>query len=116
MINDLLINRKQAQKRDGKKSPLDMLFKLGVNTLYGDMVSKYFAVANTCTGNNITARARLLCWCMEKGLHGWESITDGCAFELTGVLFGKNSNIDGECINLQRKGSKLINKHIRRNN
>ena len=99
LINDLLINRKQAQKRDGKKSPLDMLFKLGVNTLYGDMVSKYFAVANTCTGNNITARARLLCWCMEKGLHGWQSITDGC-----------------ECINLQRKGSKLINKHIRRNN
>lgn len=116
IINELLINRKKAKVKDGKKSPLDLLFKLGVNTLYGDMVSKFFAIANTCVGNNITARARMLCWCMEKGLHGHQSITDGCAFELNGVLFGRRDKIDGECVNLHRKGSKLENKKIRRGN
>lgn len=116
LINELLINRKQSQNKYGKKSPLDLLFKLGVNTLFGDMVSKYFAVANTCTGNNITARARLLCWCMEKGLHGHQSITDGCAFEPTGVLFAGRDKIDGECINLHRNKSKLNKRMIRKGN
>lgn len=116
LINELLINRKQSQKKYGKKSPLDLLFKLGVNTLFGDMVSKYFAVANTCTGNNITARARLLCWCMEKGLHGHQSITDGCAFEPTGVLFAGRDKIDGECINLHRKINDFKKGKLRKNN
>ena len=116
MINDLLIERKKAQKTYGKKSPLDVLFKLCVNTLYGDMVSKYFVTANTVTGNNITGRARLLCWCMEKGLHGWQSITDGCAFEPNGVLFPGRDNVNGETINLHRKGSKLKQRMIKRSN
>ncbi|MEO0968266.1 MAG: hypothetical protein AAFX80_07980, partial [Cyanobacteria bacterium J06639_18] len=55
--------------------------------MYGDMVSKYFMTSNPVVGNNITARARCLAWFMEKGLHGWQSITDGCAFELNGVLY-----------------------------
>lgn len=118
LINDLLIERKKAKAVHGKKSPLDVLFKLCVNTLYGDMVSKYFVTANTVVGNNITARARLLCWCMEKGLHGWQSITDGCAFEPTGVLFPSRDNINGETVNLHRKGSRLDrnNKRVRRGN
>lgn len=116
LINDLLIERKKAQKVYGKKSPLDVLFKLCVNTLYGDMVSKYFVTANTVVGNNITARARLLCWCMEKGLHGWESITDGCAFELTRILFPSIDQINGESINLHRQRSKLHRRKIKLGN
>lgn len=116
LINDLLIERKKAQKTHGKKSPLDVLFKLCVNTLYGDMVSKYFVTANTVTGNNITGRARLLCWCMEKGLHGWQSITDGCAFEPTSVLFPNIDEINGETVNLHREGSKLKRRKIKRDN
>ena len=114
LFNDLLIERKKAQKLYGKKSALDVLFKLCVNTLYGDMVSKYFITSNPVVGNNITARARLLAWFMEKGLHGWQSITDGCAFELNGVLYPKRDNINGEVINQHRPNSKLKQRMVKR--
>jgi hypothetical protein len=114
LVNTLLIERKKAQKVDGKKSPLDILFKLCVNTLYGDMVSKYFITSNPVVGNNITARARCLAWFMEKGLHGWQSITDGCAFELNGVMYEGQDKISGEVINQHRPNSKLKNRKIRR--
>lgn len=114
LINDLLIERKKAQKVYGKKSPLDVLFKLCVNTMYGDMVSKYFMTSNPVVGNNITARARCLAWFMEKGLHGWQSITDGCAFELNGVLYGRNKSINGETVNQHRNKSDLKIYNIKR--
>ncbi|NER98121.1 MAG: hypothetical protein F6J86_30545 [Symploca sp. SIO1B1] len=114
LINDLLIQRKIAQKVYGKKSPLDVLFKLCVNTLYGDMVSKYFVIANPVVGNNITARARALAWYMEKGLYGHQSITDGCAFDVNKVLYPGRDCINGESINLHRDGSKLKQWMIKR--
>ena len=83
LIDDLLFNRKQFPK----KTPMNTLFKLCVNTSYGDMTSKYFESANTCVGNNITARARALAWYMEKGFNGFQTITDGCAFELNRVVY-----------------------------
>ena len=42
--------------------------------------------------------------------------TDGCSFELTGVLFAGRDNINGETVNLHRKGSKLHQRMIRRGN
>lgn len=114
LVNNLLIERKKAQKVYGKKSPLDVLFKLCVNTLYGDMVSKYFITSNPVVGNNITARARCLAWFMEKGLHGWQSITDGCAFELNGVMFSQRDNINGEILNQHREKSKLKQRMVKR--
>jgi hypothetical protein len=114
LVNNLLIERKKAQKVYGRKSPLDELFKLCVNTLYGDMVSKYFITSNPVTGNNITSRARCLAWFMEKGLHGWQSITDGCAFELNKVMYGLRDNINGETINQHRDKSKLKQRMIKR--
>jgi hypothetical protein len=114
LVDNLLIERKKAQIIDGKKSPLDVLFKLCVNTLYGDMVSKFFVTSNPVVGNNITARARALAWYMEKGLHGHQPITDGCAFELNGVLFPKSIGINGECVNLHREDSKLTQRNIKK--
>jgi hypothetical protein len=114
IINNLLIERKKAQIEHGKKSPLDVLFKLCVNTLYGDMVSKYFVTSNPITGNNITARARALAWYMEKGLHGWQTVTDGCAFELNGVIFPVRDNINGEVVNQHRAKSKLKQRMLKR--
>ena len=35
-------------------------------------------------GNNITARA--IAWYMEKALHGLQTITDGCAFQINRVI------------------------------
>jgi len=114
LVDNLLIERKKAKIQYGEKSPLDVLFKLCVNTLYGDMVSKFFVTSNPVVGNNITARARALAWYMEKGLHGHQPITDGCAFELNGVLFPRSININGECVNLHREDSKLTQKNIKK--
>jgi hypothetical protein len=114
IVNNLLIERKKAQIQYGKKSPLDVLFKLCVNTLYGDMVSKYFVTSNPVVGNNITARARALAWYMEKGLHGWQTVTDGCAFELYGVMYGSRDNITGEVVNQHRNNSQLKRRKIKR--
>lgn len=82
-VNNLLLERKKYPK----KTPLNNLYKLCINTVYGDMVSPFFKVGNVVVGNNITARARTLAWCMEKGLHGWQSITDGCVFDVNRVLY-----------------------------
>lgn len=49
------------------------------------MVSPFFSCGNTCVGDNITARARAMAWYMEKGFNGFQTVTDGCAFELNRV-------------------------------
>jgi len=92
LVDQLLLERKQHPK----KTPFNELYKLCINTVYGDMVSPFFTVGNVVVGNNITARARALAWCMEKGLHGWQSITDGCAFEVDKVLYGTRQRVTGE--------------------
>lgn len=93
VVDKLLLERKKYPK----KTPFNDLYKLCINTLYGDMVSPFFTVGNVVVGNNITARARALAWCMEKGFHGWQSITDGCAFDLNKVLYPRdNRKVTGE--------------------
>lgn len=113
LVTNLLVERKLAQQITGKKSPLDTLFKLDVNTLYGDMVSKFFVISNVVTGNNITARARALAWYMEKGLMGFQSITDGCGFEPNHVPYPIVDRIDGEFVNQHRTGSKLDRRKVK---
>lgn len=83
IVSTLLLERKKYPK----KTPFNELYKLCVNTVYGDMVSPYFKIGNVVVGNNITARARAMCWYMEKGLFGWQSITDGCVFDLNYVVY-----------------------------
>ena len=114
IIDNLLIERLKAKIMYGKKSPLDLLFKLCINTLYGDMVSKYFLTSNPTVGNNITARARCLAWYMEKGLHGFPTVTDGCTFEVNRVMLPSNYPINGECVNLYRSGSKLDSMQVKK--
>ncbi len=103
IINKLLENRGLAKFEFGKKSPLEQMYKLCTNTLYGDLVSKFFAISNTCAGNNITARARSLAWYMEKGLYGVQSITDGCGFNPNKVLFAGRDKVNGECVAMHRQ-------------
>jgi hypothetical protein len=102
IIDKLLENRGLAKFNHGKKSPLEQMYKLCTNTLYGDLVSKFFAISNTCAGNNITARARALAWYMEKGLYGVQSITDGCGFNPNKVLFPGRDQVNGECVAMHR--------------
>ena len=91
LVTKLLLERKKYPK----KTPFNDLYKLCVNTCYGDMVSPYFPISNVVVGNNITARARTMAWYMEKGLYGWQTITDGCAFDLNQVMYPKRTKISG---------------------
>lgn len=102
-VDKLLLERKKYPK----KTALNNLYKLCINTVYGDMVSPFFKVGNVVVGNNITARARALAWCMEKGLHGWQSITDGCVFDVNRILYPRyDRRINGEMtVNLYAEGS-----------
>jgi hypothetical protein len=102
ITDKLLENRGLAKYNFGKKSPLEQMYKLCNNTLFGDLVSKFFAISNTCVGNNITARARALAWYMEKGLYGVQSITDGCGFNPNQVLFPGRDQVNGECVAMHR--------------
>jgi hypothetical protein len=77
IVDDLLAWRAMHKKLDGKKSPMDVLFKLCTNTLYGIFCSPYFDISNTVVGNNITARCRAMAWYMEKGHYAYQTITDG---------------------------------------
>jgi hypothetical protein len=93
LVDKLLIER----KKHAKKTPLNTLYKLCINTLYGDMVSPFFEVGNVVVGNNITARVRALAWCMEKGLNGFQTVTDGCAFNMNAVTYPRGDRrISGE--------------------
>ena len=74
-----------------KNSPLNILFKLVSNTLYGDSVSRHFTVSSVVAGSNVTASVRAFMYLAEKGLQLVGSITDGQLFDLNGVLFPRLS-------------------------
>jgi hypothetical protein len=117
IIDDLLAYRKIYPKKnsDGSKNPMNTLYKLCVNTLYGDMVSPFFSISNVVVGNNITARARAACYYAEKGFYGVQSITDGVAFDLNNVVY----SIDGRrvtaqsVVNLHKENDVLANRGIK---
>jgi hypothetical protein len=113
IIDKLLENRGLAKFNYGKKSPLEQMYKLCTNTLYGDLVSKFFAISNTCAGNGITARARALAWYMEKGLYGVQSITDGCGFNPNQVLFAGRDSVNGECVAMHRSKNDFVKGKLR---
>lgn len=70
--------------------------KLFVNTTYGVIASPYFSVGNTVVGNNITARARLGAWMLNKALHTRQSITDGGFYSLLEVpVLRENAKLPG---------------------
>lgn len=71
-----------------EKANLDALqeaMKLFVNTLYGVFASPYFTIGNVILANNITARARVGAWMMNKALNTIQSITDGGAYSLLNI-------------------------------
>ncbi|MFN6481428.1 MULTISPECIES: hypothetical protein [unclassified Nostoc] len=85
-IGKLVTERNRFKKEntieaDAKQTAL----KLFVNTTYGVLASPYFAVGNTVVANNITARARVGAWMMNKALHTRQSITDGGMYSLLTV-------------------------------
>jgi hypothetical protein len=84
------LKRKAKEVREEEKSKLDAQqngLKLLINTLYGCLASPYFPIGNTVIANNITARARLGTWMLNKALHTRQSITDGGIYTPTQVPF-----------------------------
>lgn len=98
LVSRLLAERSKYSKHNPDEKPLNELYKLCINTIYGDMVSPFFDVGNVVVGNNITARARAMAWYMEKGLNGFQTITDGCAFELNRVVHQDKTKITSETV------------------
>lgn len=98
LVTTLLKERGKYSKKNEAEKPLNTLYKLIINTIYGDMVSPYFDISNVVVGNNITARARAMAWYMEKGLNGFQTITDGCAFELNKVVFHRKEHLTSETL------------------
>lgn len=98
LITKLIKKRNEYDKDIPAEKPFNTLYKLCVNTVYGDMVSPFFKIGNVVVGNNITARARALAWCLEKGFHGWQTITDGCTFDINNVLHPRRQRITGESV------------------
>lgn len=93
MIDKLLIERAKHKK----KTPMNEMLKLVINTTYGVQVSPFFKIGNVVVGNNITARARVLAWYMEKGLHLHQVITDGGIFNANYVVHPRQGRkINGE--------------------
>lgn len=99
----LLAERKKANKENGGKkgSPKEEFLKLAINTTYGTIASEFFSsgdtgCSNVVVGNNITARARTLAWCMAKGFNSVMSVTDGGVFDVNYVLeFTPRTSLNG---------------------
>nr|YP_009243970.1 hypothetical protein Sdur_174 [Sporolithon durum]AMK96212.1 hypothetical protein Sdur_174 [Sporolithon durum] len=89
IVNNLLKEREKYSKKVSNERSMNNFIKLNINTIYGDLVSPFFYIGNTIVGNNITARARAAVWYLEKALHGFQTITDGCCFELNRVIDSK---------------------------
>jgi hypothetical protein len=85
LINTLLEERGMHPKK--LDAALNSLYKLLINSTFGDLTSPYFTVANPTVGNNITARGRSMAWYAEKGLNSFQTITDGGAFDVNRVTF-----------------------------
>ncbi len=98
LVTRLLTERSKYSKDNPDEKPLNELYKLCINTIYGDMVSPFFDIGNVVVGNNITARARAMAWYMEKGLNGFQTITDGCAFELNRIIYPRRERLSSETV------------------
>nr|WKT08303.1 hypothetical protein [Mesostigma viride] len=68
---------------------MQAMLKLISNATYGVIASPFFLVSNTVLANNITARARMGAWMLNKALHTRQSITDGGMYGLQTVPFLK---------------------------
>lgn len=91
---ELLSNeRKKYRKDNPDEFPLNKVMKDCLNTPYGDIVSRYFLISNTVIGNNITARARVMAWCIEKGLNTYQVITDGGMFDKDRIVTENRAKI-----------------------
>jgi hypothetical protein len=103
-----LVDRRGAIKSEmkkaydeGKKDVGDALnaqqemFKLFINTLYGDLASVYFSFGDVVLANVITDKARVGAWMLSKALRTMQEITDGGFYSPLEVAFIVGSKLPG---------------------
>lgn len=83
-------NKKKNQGGTDESEAMNNLYKLMNNTIYGAFSSRNFDICNPIVANNVTSDVRLMVWCMETALGGFQTITDGVSWCLNRVLVGKN--------------------------
>lgn len=84
-------NLKKSQGGTDESEAMNNLYKLMNNTIYGAFSSRNFDICNPIVANNITSDVRLMVWCMETALGGFQTITDGVSWCLNRVLAGRNT-------------------------
>jgi hypothetical protein len=99
VVKDNKISFELSQKDYSYHSSIQEFIKLISNTIYGCIASIFFStdgtgLSNFIVGNNITARARTLAWCMAKGFYSLMSITDGGVFDINNVCFYKRKSLN----------------------
>jgi len=80
------------ESRELGKHPLDELYKLCGNTVYGVIVSRFFTLSNPVVANNITARCRAMIWYYQAACRGWSAITDGGLMRLDRVFYPRRED------------------------
>jgi hypothetical protein len=95
LVNKLIDFREEYKKKSkggtDESEAMNNLFKLMNNTIYGAFSSRNFDICNPILANNITSDVRLMVWCMETALGGFQTITDGVSWCLNRVLVGRNT-------------------------
>lgn len=71
------------------------MYKLFVNTLYGDLASVFFSFGNAVLANVITDKARVGAWMMSKALRTRMEITDGGFYSPLAVAFNRGDKKPG---------------------
>ena len=105
-LDEFLINNLQKKRMEHpKKTPMNELYKLCINSLYGMTSSRHFNISNVVVGNNVTARGRACVWYAEKGLYFYQSITDGGIFDPNRVVFQKPGRrvVASDLVNIHQK-------------
>lgn len=97
-LKDYIVPLLEERKKHDKKTPMNKFLKLIINTTYGVIASEFFSeegtgCSNVVVGNNITARARTMAWCMAKGFGGHMSVTDGGVFDINKVAFFRKMSL-----------------------
>ncbi|GFE71937.1 hypothetical protein [Chroococcus sp. FPU101] len=95
LVNKLIELRNNYKKKNkggtDESEAMNNLFKLMNNTIYGAFSSRNFDICNPIVANNVTSDVRLMVWCMETALGGFQTITDGVSWCLNRVLVGTNT-------------------------
>ncbi|MBD1907796.1 hypothetical protein NDI37_09805 [Funiculus sociatus GB2-A5] len=84
-------NKKKSQGGTDESEAMNNLYKLMNNTIYGAFSSRNFDICNPIVANNVTSDVRLMVWCLETALGGFQTITDGVSWCLNRVLVGRNT-------------------------